>query len=151
MYTRRFFLIALLSPILFIAMGLIVALIEKSELYIHLILTLLIPYFLFALTAVFISRNYPPNALRRFGFRTPIMFLVFLISYLLLEFALNLSLASNLTGLIAIIIFSATYIIILGYLYVLILQQALISYLHQQRQKNLYKHGNVFVDGKLRC
>ncbi|KPJ88383.1 MAG: hypothetical protein AMJ53_16915 [Gammaproteobacteria bacterium SG8_11] len=151
MHTRRFFRIALLLPLLFIAVGYVAALIEKSELYTHLILTLLIPYVLFSLITLVISRKYSPNALRRFGFRSPIVFLFFLVGYLSLEYAFEFSLASDPVGLLAIMIFSATYIVIFGYLYILILQQVLISFLYQQRHKNKHKYGNVFVDGKLQC
>lgn len=151
MHTRRFFRIALLLPLLIIGAGFVATLVERSELYIHLVLTLLIPYVVFTLATGIISRKYSPNALRRFGFRSPILFLFFLIGYLMLEFAFDLSLASNPAGLVAIMIFSATYIIIFGYLYILILQQVLISFLYQQRHKNKYKYGNVFVDGKLQC
>ena len=151
MHTRRFFHIALILPLLFIAAGFVVALVEHSELYIHLILTLLIPYILFALTTGIVSRKFTPNALRRFGFRSPIVFLFFLTGYLLLEYAFNISLASDPTGLVAIMIFSATYIVIIGYLYILVLQQALISFLYQQKHKTKFKYGNLFVDGKLQC
>ena len=98
-----------------------------------------------------ISRKYHPNALRRFGCRAPIVFLFFITGYLLLEFACHLSLATDIIGLGSILIFSATYVVILGYLYILILEQVFISFLHQQKLKSKYKNGNVFVDGKLRC
>ncbi len=151
MNTRRFFRIALWLPLLFISIAYAAALVEKSQLYSHLVLTLLIPYSLFTLTIAIVSRKYSPNALRRFGFRSPIVFLFFLNSYLLVEYGFNISLASDPAGLLAIMIFSATYVVIFGYLYILILQQVLISFLYQQRHKNKHKHGNVFVDGKLRC
>ena len=151
MYTRRFFRIALFLPLLLIAAGLAVAFAEKSEFYAHFILTLLIPYVFFALTTTFIIRAYTPHALRHFGFRSPIVLLFFLTGYLLLEFALNISLATDLTGLIALMIFAATYTIIFGYLYVLVLQQVLISFLYQQRQKSRLKFGNLSMEGKLRC
>ena len=111
----------------------------------------MISYGGFSLTATIISTKYHPNALRRFGCRGPVIFLLFLAGYLLIEFALHLSLAVDFIGLGSILIFSATYIVILGYLYVLIAEQVFISYLHQQKTKNKYKNGNVFVDGKLRC
>jgi len=151
MNTRRFFRIALLLPLLFIGVVYAAALVEKSELYSHLILTLLIPYGLFTLTTIVIGWKYSPNALRRFGFRSPIIFLFFLNGYLLIEYGFNLSLASDPAGLLAIMIFSATYVVIFGYLYVLILQHILVSFLYQQRNKNKQKYGTVFVDGKLQC
>jgi hypothetical protein len=151
MHTRRFFRIALLLPLLFITAGFVSALIERSELYTHLILTLLIPYVVFAVGTGIISRKYSPNALRRYGFRSPIVFLFFLNGYLLLEYAIDISLASDPIGLVAIMIFSATYVVIIGYLYILILQHALISFLYQHRQKNKHKNRNVLVDGKLQC
>ncbi|MCG6970837.1 MAG: hypothetical protein LJE85_13810 [Gammaproteobacteria bacterium] len=148
MHTRRFFVVALLLPLLLIMAGFVAALVNRSGLYTHLILTLLIPYAVFTLATAIISRNYPPNALRRFGFRSPILFLFLLIGYLGLEYAFDLSLASDPTGLVAIMIFSATYIVIFGYLYILILQQALISYIYQQRQKRTYISGVLHIDGK---
>ena len=151
MYTRRFFRIALLIPLFIIAAGFVVAYFEQSELYIRLILALLIPYICFTISTLIMCRNYTPNALRRYGFRSPIIFLFFHIGYLLLEYASDMSLASDPAGLVAIMIFSATYTVIFGYLYILILQQALISYLYQQRQSNKYKYGNTFIDGKLQC
>jgi hypothetical protein len=138
-------------PLLFITIGFVVALVEHSELYIHLILSWLIPYVLFAITTLILIRKFPPNALRRFGFRSPMVFLFFLTGYLLLEYTFDISLASDYTGLVAIIIFTATYTVIIGYLYVLVLQQALISFLYQQRQKNKFKFGNPVIDGKLQC
>lgn len=148
MYTRRFFRIAVLLPLLFIAAGMAAALAENSELYIHLILTLLIPYSVFTVAAGIASRIFSPHTLRSFGFRSPILFLFLLLGYLLLEYALDVSIASNPAGLVAIMIFSATYIVIFGYLYILILQQALISYLYQQKQKRTYKSGVLYIDGK---
>jgi predicted branched-subunit amino acid permease len=148
MYTRRFFRIALLLPLLFIAAGLAAALAENSELYTHLILTLLIPYSVFTVAAGIVSRISSPHTLRSFGFRGPILFLFLLMGYLSLEYAFNVSIASNPAGLVAIMIFSATYTVIFGYLYILILQQALISYLYQQKQKRTYKSGVLYIDGK---
>lgn len=148
MYTRKFFRIALLPPLLLITAGLSLALMEQSILYTHLILTLLIPYIGFALMSGYFSLSYTPNALRRFGLRSPVIFLFFLIGDLLFEYILDISIASDLIGLVAIMIFFASYIIIFGYLYVLILQQALISYLHQQKQKRTYKSGILHIDGK---
>ena len=148
MHTRRFFLIAQLLPLLFIAAGFVTALMESSNLYIHLVLTLLIPYVVFTLIMGLVARKLRPNALRRFGFRSPILFLFLLIGYLLLEYAFGVSLASDPTGLLAIMIFSATYVVIFGYLYILILQQALVSYLYHERQKRRYKSGVLHIDGK---
>lgn len=148
MHTRRFFRIAVLLPLLFIVAGLAAALAENSELYTHLVLTLLIPYSIFSIAAGMVSLVSSPHALRSFGFRSPILFLFLLLGYLLLEYTLDVSIASNLTGLVAIMIFSATYVVIFGYLYILILQQALISYLYQQKQKRTYKSGLLYIDGK---
>ena len=151
MHTRKFFLTALILPFLFMVTGFVLAVYAKSGLYIHLSLTLLIPYASFALITVIISRKYSPNGLRRFGYRSPIVFLFFITGYLLIEFVFHVSLASNPAGLAAIMIFSATYVVIIGYIYILILGQALISFLYQQRQNNKYKYGNLFIDGKLQC
>jgi hypothetical protein len=151
MYTRNFFLAAVLLPLVLILAGAIFAALSANGLYIHLMLIFLISYGGFFLTALFVSRRFHPNALRRFGCRGPIIFLFFLAGYLLIEFAFHHSLAVDFVGLGSILVFSATYVIILGYLYVLIAEQVLISYLHQQKLKNKYKSGNSFVDGKLRC
>jgi hypothetical protein len=151
MYTRKFFLAAILLPLLLITAGLISAFASANGLYIHLMLILWISYGGFSFAAILISRKYHPNALRRFGCRGPINFLFFIGGYLLLEYAFHLSLAADFIGLGGILVFSATYVTILGYLYVLIAEQAYISFLHQQKMKNKYKNGNVFVDGKLRC
>jgi hypothetical protein len=148
MRTRRFFLIALLLPLLFIAAAFAAALMKRSGLYIHLVLSLLIPYVVFTLIMAFTAKKLCPNALRRFGFRSPILFLFLLIGSLLLEYAFGISLASDPTGLLAIMIFSATYVVIFGYLYILILQQALVSYLYHERQKRSYKSGVLHIDGK---
>ena len=151
MYTRRFFLVTLFAPLLFIAFAFFLAVAARDDFYTHLMLTLLLPYSVFSLATTFISRTHPPSALRRFAPRSPLVFLFFLIGYLLLEFVFDVSIATTPTGLTAIMIFSATYVVILGYLYVLVMQQAYISYIYQKKEKHKYKHGHLAVDGKLRC
>lgn len=151
MYTRKFFLAAILLPLLLITGAVIFAVSSARGLYIHLMMTLWISYGSFSLTAVLVSRRYHPNALRRFGCRGPIIFLFFLAAVLLIEFALHLSPATDFIGLGGILVFSATYVVIIGFLYVLVAEQVFISFLHQQKLKNKYKNGNQFVDGKLRC
>jgi len=151
MYTRRFFLATLLAPLPFIAFAFFMALSARDDLYTHLMLTLLIPYTAFVAATYFISRNYTPAALRRFAPRGPLVFLFFLIGYLLLEFVFGVSIATTPTGLIAVMVFSATYVVILGYLYVLVMEQAYISYIYQQKEKHTHKHDHLAVDGKLRC
>lgn len=151
MHTRRFFLRALAAPLVPIALLFLVALSAHDALYTHLTLSLLIPYTAFTLVTSILSRKQSPGALRRFAPRGPLVFLFFLDGYLVLEFGLNLSIASTATGLTAIMIFSATYVVIAGYLYVLILQQVFHSYIHQQKEKLRYKYADGLVDGKLRC
>jgi len=151
MYTRKFFLAAILLPLLLITTGLIFAVSAARGLYAHIMLILFISYGCFSLTAVFIGLKFHPNAIRRFACRSPIIFLFFLAVCLFFEFALHVSLATDFIGLGGILIFSATYVVIVGYLYILVAEQVFISFLHQQKLKIKYRNGNSYMDGKLRC
>ena len=151
MYTRRFFISATLAPLLIIALMEFGALLTTVKISIGLAVTFIVPYFCFAACMLMIGLKYSPGVLRRLSYRAPVVFLFFQSGYMLLAFWFGISIAKDVVGLGAILIFMATYIVIFGYLYVFVAEQMYISYLYHQRFKNKIKFGSPLLHDKLLC
>lgn len=91
-------------------------------------------FFLFFL--VWASRN-PPRMIRFAAYRAPLVFLAFQIAYLGLEYYHGASMARDIVGLGGIIVIISTYVILLGYIYVFLMEQSYLSYLFYMRHHHL--------------
>lgn len=100
---------------------------------IRVVAAILVPYFCFSIYLIIWSYNKAPRVIRDIAYRTPILFLVFEVGYIVLEFVFNVSLARNVVGLAGLLTIVSTYVIILGYLYVFLMELGYFSYLHQKR------------------
>ena len=100
----------------------------------------IVPYVTFFLFFVLWASRHSPRAIRYAAYRAPLVFLVFEISYLVLEFSLGASIARDLIGLGGIIIIISTYSILLGYLYVFLMEQGYLSYLFYLRHHHMSEH-----------
>ena len=136
MYTRRFFVIALAIPLLFLMFGALVAVVVSPNFpgYLGAILVPYISFFLFFL--LWVSRHRPRD-IRYAAYRAPLIFLIFQISYLLLEYSVGASLAKDIVGLGSVIVVTSTYAVMLGYLYALLMEQGYFSYLFYMRHHHM--------------
>jgi hypothetical protein len=142
---------AILAPLFLIFSGEIGAWLAGSSVSRPIFLALTVPYTAFAVLCIVIMRKFPPGALRDFSYRAPIVFLFIQTGYFMLSFWTNASVVKDLVGLGGIAVFIGTYIMILGYLYVFISEQAYLSYLFHQRSKHREKYRASVAEGKLRC
>jgi len=136
MYTRRFFIISLLIPLVFIIFGALVTIMITPKIPGHLG-AVLVPYTSFFLFFVLWASRNTPQAIRYAAYRAPLVFLVFQITYLVLEFGLGVSLAKDIIGLGGVIIIISTYAILLGYLYIFLMEQGYLSYLFYMRHHHM--------------
>lgn len=136
MYTRRFFLISLGIPLAFLLFGVLIVVFSVPEIPEHLgdIVVPYLSFFLFFLLWVF---HQTPRQIRYAAYRAPLVFLAFQISYLVLEFSMGVSIAKDIVGLSSIIVIISTYAILLGYLYVFLMEQGYLSYLFYMRHHHL--------------
>jgi len=134
MYTRRYFIAALGLPLLVVLMAVayVVFFTKPSAGNISVLVT---PYACFFLVLSIWSFNQTPSRIRRVAYRAPLIFLVFQLAYLVLEYTAGVSLARNLMGLTGVLVIVATYIIIVGYLYAFIMEQGYFSYLNHKRHQ----------------
>ena len=136
MYTRRFFIISLSFPLAFLLFGVLVFLMISPQIPRHLGVVV-VPYICFYLFFVLWASRHSPRAIRYAAYRAPLVFLMFEISYIVLEFSLGASIAKDLVGLGGIIITLSTYSILLGYLYVFLMEQGYLSYLFYLRHHHM--------------
>lgn len=136
MYTRRFFIIGLTIPLAFLLFGVLIVIMAVPEIPKHLgdIVVPYLSFFLFFLLWLF---HQTPRKIRYAAYRAPLIYLAFQIFYLVLEFSMGVSMAKDIVGLGSIIVIISTYAIILGYLYVLVMEQGYISYLFYMRHHHL--------------
>jgi len=139
MYTRRFFIgaILFLLALLLLSVGVVMA--SSAVMSMQLAGALLLPYGCFAVLLTAWSFNQSPASLRSAAYRLPIVFLGFQMSYFGLRYWFGVSYATDLMGLGSIFVITSIYIIIFGYLYVFIVEQYYISYLFQKRAQNTAK------------
>lgn len=138
MYTRRYFITTLALPMIIAVIGVLVVGVIADVGYGN-ISTLLTPYLCFFVVLSFWASNNPPNKIRKMAYRAPLVYLVFELSYLVVEYATGASLAKDLVGLGGVLIIVSTYIIIIGYLYVFIMEQGYFSYLDQKRHASVLR------------
>lgn len=134
MYTRRYFIVALALPLLMVLMGVAYASIFTDARAGN-ISVLVTPYVCFFLILSFWSLNKTPGRIRRIAYRAPLIFVVFQLTYLVVEYTAGVSLAKDLMGLTGVLVIVATYIIIVGYLYTFIMEQGYFSYLDHKRHR----------------
>jgi len=132
MYTRRFFIATLALPIVIAVIGVLVVGVFVGASFGN-ISTILTPYLCFFGVLSFWALNNPPNKIRKMAYRAPLIYLAFELSYLLVEYVAGASLAKDLVGLGGVMIIVSTYVIIVGYLYALIMEQGYFSYMDQKR------------------
>ena len=135
-YTRKFFIISLLIPLVFLIFGALVTIMITPKIPGHLG-AILVPYSSFFLFFVFWSSRHSAKDIRYAAYRAPLVFLAFQISYLVLEFSLGVSLAKDIVGLGGIIVIISTYAILLGYLYAFLMEQGYFSYLFYMRHHHM--------------
>ena len=135
MYTRRYFITALAIPMIIVVIGVFVVGVFTDISFSN-ISTLITPYLCFFGVLTFWALNNPPNKIRKAAYRAPLIYLVFELSYLVVEYAAGASLAKDVVGLGGVLIIVSTYIIIMGYLYVFIMEQGYFSYLDQKRRSS---------------
>lgn len=133
MYTRRFFITATLAPLLLLVFALVGFFISSADVLVSIVVMLLVPYAVFAGTMILAGLNLPAKAIRQLAYRTPMILLLIQNAYVLLTYWLGFSLANDVIGLGGILIFISIYYIVVGYLYVFIMEQGFISYLFQRR------------------
>jgi len=134
MYTRRYFIAALGLPLLVVLMAVAyVAFFTNTRA--GNISVLVTPYACFFLVLSFWSLNKTPGQIRRIAYRAPLIFLVFQLAYLVVEYMAGMSMAKNLMGLTGVLVIVATYIIIAGYLYTFVMEQGYFSYLNHKRHQ----------------
>jgi hypothetical protein len=136
MYTRRFFIISLFVPLVFLLFGALVAIAVTPEMPKHLGV-ILVPYISFFLFFVLWVPRHKPKDVRYAAYRAPLVFLVFQNLYLVLEYSLGASLAKDIVGLGGVVIIISTYTILLGYLYAFLMEQGYFSYLYYMRHHHL--------------
>lgn len=143
MHTRRYFLLALVLPLLIVLVGVLFAGIfaDPGASTISMILT---PYVCFFLVLSVWCLNKPPGQIRRVAYRAPLIFLAFQLAYLAVEYMAGVSMAKDLMGLAGVLVIVATYIIIIGYLYTFIMELGYFSYLDHKRHPRS-------TDNSLRC
>jgi hypothetical protein len=141
MYTRRFFVVSLGIPLVFLLLGIAAVFFISGKLP-GAVESILVPYASFFLLLVFWAQRHSPREIRFAAYRAPIVYLIFQIGYLALEFSAGASLAKDIVGLGSVIIIVSTYIIMLGYLYVLLMEQAYFSYLFQKRRHRTLKENS---------
>ena len=136
MYTRRFFIISLSLPLAFLLFGVMIFVLITPEMPQHLGVVL-VPYVSFYLFFLMWVSRHAPRAIRYAAYRAPLIFLAFEISYLVLEFTLGASIAKDAIGLGGVIVTISTYTVLLGYLYVFLMEQGYISYLYYLRHHHM--------------
>ena len=132
MYTRRFFILSLLMPLLLLVFVVLVAAIATKHAPGHLG-AILAPYITFFLFFLFWSSRNKPKAIRDAAYRAPLIFLLFQCGYLVLEFSRGVSVAKDVVGLGGILVILTTYGSLIGYLYVFVMEQCYFSYLYYLR------------------
>ncbi|NOZ54106.1 MAG: hypothetical protein GXP08_13410 [Gammaproteobacteria bacterium] len=143
MYTRRFFIRAILLLLILLLFGIMVAVLFSSVMSMQLAGLLIVPYSCFSLLMCVWSVSATPSAIRRAAYRLPIIFLVFQLAYFTLRYWLGVSYAPDLIGLGGIFAMVSIYGIIFGYLYIFIAEQYYISALFQQHAQNKVKFSNA--------
>lgn len=153
MHTRKFFLVCLSLPLMIILMATLIGYFSHMALPLDFANTLTIPYLCFSAAMIAWCKHERPSTIRRLAYGAPIIFLLFQIAFLVMQYIYGNSLASDLLGLGGLAIFSATYIVILGYVYVFIAEQVFLSYLANKRSqlKSKLHTKNALINGKLPC
>lgn len=136
MYTRRFFIISLTIPLVFLLFGAGIAVVVSSGFpdYLGAILAPYLSFYFFFL--MWVSRHVP-REIRDAAYRAPLVYLAFQVSYLVLEYSVGASLAHDVVGLGGVIIIISTYAIMAGYLYTFLMEQGYFSYLFYMRHHHL--------------
>ena len=93
-YTRKFFIISLLIPLVFLIFGALVTIMIAPKTPGHLG-AILVPYTSFFFFFLLWSSRHSPRDIRYAAYRAPLVFLAFQISYLVLEFSLGVSMAKD--------------------------------------------------------
>ena len=136
MYTRRFFIISLTIPMVFLMFAALIAFFASKQTpqYLGAMVVPYISFFLFFL--LWVSRH-PPKAIRYAAYRAPLVFLAFQIAYLGLEYYHGASMAKDIVGLGGVIVIISTYVILLGYVYAFLMEQSYLSYLFYMRHHHM--------------
>ena len=136
MYTRRFFIISLAIPLLFLMFGALVAIVVSPG-FPDYLGAILVPYISFFLFFILWVSSRAPKEIRYAAYRAPLVYMVSQVAYLVLEFSVGASLAKDIIGLGGVIVIISTYAIMLGYLYVFLMEQAYFSYLFYMRHHHM--------------
>jgi len=142
MFTRRFFIAALFLPLILMLIVVVYAGQVLSLSFSH-IGAILVPYTSFCLILSVIFTKRTARWIRTNVYRVPLVFLLFQDAYFLLEFRTGVSVASNISGLIGIIVIVSTYVLMFGYLYLLLMEQGYIWYLFYKRHNSNAHHNLV--------
>ncbi|MCI0508234.1 MAG: hypothetical protein L0Z73_19335 [Gammaproteobacteria bacterium] len=130
--TRRYFIATLALPLLIVLIGVIYAVVFTHATAGN-ISMLMTPYCCFFVFMLYWSLNHAPKQIRRAAYRAPLIFLAFQSAYLIVEYVAGVSPARDLVGLAGLLSIVAVYVIIVGYLYTLIMEQGYFSYLEHKR------------------
>ena len=100
-----------------------------------LLMRAVVPYACFFLVLALWSMRSSPKVMRHTAYRAPVIFLAFEAAYLVVEFIAGDSLAKDLLGLGGLLVIVSIYVVLLGYLYTLLMEQGYFSYLYQKRHQ----------------
>jgi hypothetical protein len=130
--TRRYFIVALALPQMVVLIGVLYAVIftHATAGSISMLLT---PYICFFLLMTFWALHNAPKRIRRIAYRAPLIFLAFQSAYLIVEYVAGVSPAKDLMGLTGLLSIVSVYVLLLGYLYTLVMEQGYFSYLEHKR------------------
>jgi len=139
MYTRRYFYIALVLPLI---ITIFVVGYARLVLFVPVrdVGAMLVPYSSFCLSLILLASKQAPQAIRKLAYRAPLVFLIFQLAYLLLEYSSGVSVAADLSGLTGILVVVSTYVMIFGYLYLLLMEQGYVWYLYHKRQRGILQN-----------
>ena len=140
MFTRRFFIAAVLLPLVLTVFVVVYARLALSVSFSHLG-AILVPYASFCVILLVMATRCSVRLIRAYAYRVPLIFLLLQDAYLLLEFRTGVSVASHLSGLIGMLVVVSTYVLMFGYLYLLLMEQGYIWYLFHKRQNGA--HSNI--------
>ena len=134
MYTRRYFVASLALPLVILVLGILLFRIITAMSMNH-VGAIVVPYACFFLVLALWSMRSSPKVMRHTAYRAPVIFLAFEAAYLVVEFIAGDSLAKDLLGLGGLLVIVSIYVVLLGYLYTLLMEQGYFSYLYQKRHQ----------------
>jgi len=142
MFTRRFFIASVLLPLVLTLFVVVYARFVMSVFFSHLG-AILVPYASFCVILLVLATRCSVRRIRENAYRVPLVFLLLQDTYLLLEFRTGVSVASHLSGLIGMLVVVSIYVLMFGYLYLLLMEQGYIWYLFHKRQNSSARHNKL--------